>query len=731
MRDGRKARSNGGMMYPLRDRVLGPLLALSLAFGLQPAHAEDATAIASALAASGARDWADAESYARKSGPMAQALIEWQKLRAGQGTWPEYLAFARAHRDWPGMTLLYRRGDALLRRDLPATEIIDWFGPRRPDTVAGAKALVTALRETDAAAAQAELARFWTTQPLTDPESDNFVAIYGADLVGLHDARLSSLLDQGEWESAEIALPLATPAAQNIGRARIALQSGKAGVDALILVLSDEQRADAGLALDRFRWRMRAKMPDLARELMLERSTDAQALRVPEDWAKARADFVREAMRAGDWPLAEKLAAGNFLPEGGEPFIDLEWLAGFAALKQGASDRALGHFTRLQAGVSSPISLSRALYWQGRAHEAAGDKDAARGAYLHAASWQTAYYGQLAAEKLRQPMQPALAVPGLANDSLPEWRDSDLRYNPVWQAGVWLMAAGDTDQAARFFLHLAETAAPEDIGRMARMMLEMHHPWYALRLAKAAAAKGVIYPAAYFPLTGLETKPLGLPPELVMSIARRESEFNHTVSSHVGAQGLMQVMPGTAKEMARKLGEPYDAPRLSKDAAYNARLGAAYLDGLRDRFGPSIALVSAGYNAGPGRSARWINDFGDLRRAADPIEWVEMIPFDETRNYVMRVAEALPVYRARIMGKPAPIVPSFDLSGGGIMPIPPQPPIRLALSKRPPMSERALIHYAAGGVLAEVLGPAPDIQEAKAAVTPAEQPVPAGATATR
>ena len=141
------------------------------------------------------------------------------------------------------------------------------------------------------------------------------------------------------------------------------------------------------------------------------------------------------------------------------------------------------------------------------------------------------------------------------------------------------------------------------------------------------------------------------------------------------ATRLLTELPDTARSMARVIGEPFDLPRLTRDAAYNARLGAAYLDGLRDRFGPSIALVSAGYNAGPGRSARWITDFGDLRRAADPIDWVEMIPFDETRNYVMRVAEALPVYRARIMGKPAPIVPSFDLSGGGIMPIPPQPPI--------------------------------------------------------
>ncbi|MEF9605581.1 lytic transglycosylase domain-containing protein, partial [Paracoccus sp. PXZ] len=314
----------------------------------------------------------------------------------------------------------------------------------------------------------------------------------------------------------------------------------------------------------------------------------------------------------------------------------------------GAPDRALGHFRALEKAVASPISLSRAHYWQGRALEAGGDQAGADAAYAGAAEYQSAWYGQLAAEKLGLPMLPELAVAGRSEATLPDWRGSALRDNPVWQAGTWLLAAGEPDQGARFFLHLAETAAPEDIGRMARMMLEMRLPWHALRLAKAAAAKGAVYPAAYFPLTGLESSPLGLPPELVMAIARRESEFNHTVSSHAGALGLMQVMPDTARSMARKVGEPFDQARLTRDAAYNARLGAAYLAGLRERFGPSIALVAAGYNAGPGRSARWLGEFGDLRGEVDPVDWVEMIPFDETRNYVMRVAEALPIYRARI-----------------------------------------------------------------------------------
>lgn len=736
------------MTYPLRDRmrnrirdrVVGPLLACALALGLAPAKAEDAQVLARALDMSSSRQWAAAEREAQASGPIAMDLIRWQKLRAGQGNWREYLDFVLVHRDWPGMELLYRRGDALLRPDLPPDQVIAWFGTRKPVTLNGAEALIAALTVRDPAAAKAEIQRFWASQPLTKPEAEAFMAAHSPDVLDLYDRRLMTLLDQGEWQSARDMLPVASPEARALGRARIAVQSGQAGVDALILALPPAARADAGLALDRFRWRARARMTNLAQDLMLERSTSAEALRDPVAWAKPRADFARAALRARDWVLAEKLASGHFLPpDGSEAVIDLEWLAGYAALKGGAPDRALGHFTRLQQGVSSPISLSRALYWQGRAQDALGNAPAADAAYRQAASWQTAYYGQLAAEHLRAPMQPALAVPGIASDSLPDWRGSALIGNPVWQTGVWLIAAGDSDQGARFFLQLAETAPPEDIGRMARLMLELRQPWHALRLAKAAAAKGVVYPAAYFPLTGLETQWLGPPSELVMAIARRESEFNHRVASPAGALGLMQVMPDTARAMARKLGEPFDQPRLTRDPAYNARLGAAYLEGLRDRFGSSVALVAGGYNAGPGRSARWLQDFGDLRKTADPVDWVEMIPFDETRNYVMRVAEALPVYRARIMGHPAPIVPSFDLTGGGLMPVPPQPPIRLAFSPRPPMSARALAFMASGGVLAEVIRPALLIEAASVAasapmveaVRPPGPPVPVDVTATR
>ena len=171
-------------------------------------------------------------------------------------------------------------------------------------------------------------------------------------------------------------------------------------------------------------------------------------------------------------------------------------------------------------------------------------------------------------------------------------------------------------------------------------------------------------PRAYFPVVDLGLDEIPVAEELALAIARRESEFDPVVSSGVGAGGLMQLMPGTAQDVTRELGIRYSRDRLFADPSYNARLGTAYLAGLERRFGENPVLVSAGYNAGPGRPLRWMDQRGDPRSAQiDVIDWIEMIPFDETRNYVMRTAESLPVYRARL-GRPDEVIRLTDALKG-------------------------------------------------------------------
>jgi soluble lytic murein transglycosylase len=150
---------------------------------------------------------------------------------------------------------------------------------------------------------------------------------------------------------------------------------------------------------------------------------------------------------------------------------------------------------------------------------------------------------------------------------------------------------------------------------------------------------------------------------LALAISRRESEFDPAARSAADARGLMQVLPSTAKLVAPRVGLSYDAAKLN-DPAYNVRIGTGYLAQLVEQFGPSVALIASGYNAGPGRPKRWMGLFGDPRDpSVDVVDWVEMIPFTETRTYVMRVTESLVIYRAILRGSVGPVDVTGELRG--------------------------------------------------------------------
>jgi soluble lytic murein transglycosylase len=348
------------------------------------------------------------------------------------------------------------------------------------------------------------------------------------------------------------------------------------------------------------------------------------------------------------------------LTSGGD-YAELEFLAGFIALhKLNQAEVARGHFRHLEEGVSTGISLSRAHYWEGRAEEALGRYDAAKRSFEEGAKHQTAYYGLLSAEKLGLALDKSLL-----SDARPaDWRGAGFARSSVLEAGRLLLASGDRSLGKRFLLHLAESLNETELAQLADMALEMKEPHVAVLIAKQAAGRGVILPGAYFPVVGMVPEGLPVSRALAMSIARRESEFDPVVISPAGARGLMQVMPGTAKLMASKTGQEYGLSRLTGDPAYNVSLGAAYLAGLVEEFGTAVALIASGYNAGPGRPRRWIGQFGDPRLAStDVVDWVETIPYSETRTYVMRVVESLVIYRARLRGAVGLVNVTSELMG--------------------------------------------------------------------
>lgn len=624
----------------------------ALAVTPNPARAEDTAALSRALAAIEVKDWVSAVAEGAAAGALSRDIVEWHRLRGGEGKFAEFAAFAARRADWPGMPLLRKAGEATVV-EATAAEVRAYFAPLAPQTGTGALALVAAGGDA------AEIVRAWRNLSLTEAEHAAFLAAHGPELADHHGGRMQMLLDRGLLEQARWMLDLVSANTRAVAKARIALQSDSNGVDALIAAVPPTMAGSAGLARDRAAWRMRRGNPDGAAELMLERSTSAESLGVPDLWAEMRANLVRADLRAGNYSRAYRLASRSQLRAGND-YADLEWLAGYAALKLGDAQAALGHFKALEAAVKSPISMGRAGYWQGRALELAGNADGARAAYAMAAQYQTSYYGLLAAERAGLPPDPALA----GAQTLPDWRGAAFTGTSVFQAAVLLRAAGANTLAKRFFLHLGEGLSDDDLARLAGLALEWKDPHLAVVIAKAAADRGAELVPAYYPLSGMEALDLGIPPELLLAITRRESEFNPEVISSAGARGLMQVMPTTGRETAAKIGLPFTLDRLLTDGEYNSRLASAYIAGLRAEFGPALALVTAGYNAGPGRPRRWMNDQGDPRKdSVEVVDWVEMIPFAETRNYVMRVSESVAVYRARLTGVSTPVKMTDMLKG--------------------------------------------------------------------
>jgi len=618
-----------------------------------PPPSRAAGQLAAALSAAQSGEWGTARARAQNSAPIAADIVHWMALRDGRGSFAEYQEFLDSRSHWPLINTVRREGEALLSTRSPE-EILAFFETREPVSEDGHIARIFAKHDagrTDEAEALA--ATLWQQMPLSGEHELRLLRQYDSALAPHHAARVSMLLWEGNRSAAQRHLERLPEAERRVARARIALQERASGVDALVAAVPASHQNDPGLMHDRFAFRMFAGNSEGAGDLMLAQSRHENGLGRADAWGGQRIRLVRGAMADGDYDRAYDLATPHGL-EDGLFFVDLEFLAGFIALIYlDRPEDALGHFRALRVRSSSPISLGRAGYWEGRAHEAMGDGIAAQAAFEFAAEHQSGFYGQLAADRLGMALDAEL----VNGPDYPHWRETALADSDLLQAVLLLREAGKWHEARRFVLFLARQIEDEAmLGALTDLMLELDEPNFALNIAKIAVQSEIILPRAYFPLTDLAQAELPVPTDLVKAIARRESEFDIAVVSPADARGLMQVLPGTGQMMADRLEIPFQAADLTRDPVLNARLGAAYLEQLRDEFGPSLALVAAGYNAGPGRPRQWVPRLGDPRDASvDITEWVERVPFAETRNYIMRVAESLVIYRARLAGSPQPI----------------------------------------------------------------------------
>ena len=645
------------MRAVLRSSILSAA-ALAVWVSVLPAVASTPPrALGAAMDAVRAGDWDTAVAEGRRAGALGRDVVEWHRLRAGRGDFDEVVDFLARNPDWPGLDLLRRRSEGKVPYGRRAEEVVAFFAENPPQTGAGSIALASALGALGRnGEAEAQLVLAWRTQAMSTGDEALLLQRYGALLRPHHEARLDMLLWENETAAAERILPRVSEGWQRLARARMALRAEAPGVDSLIAAVPPALAADPGLAFERYRWRVSKGRNADAIELAVSR--DPSSLGRPAAWADLRGSLTRWAMREGRPREAYRIAASHGLFEGSD-YAELEWLAGYVALTRlNDPATALRHFQRFRVAVSSPISMGRAGYWEGIAHEALGDAESAAQAFAFGAENQTSFYGLLSAERAGIPMDPNLT----GTKVYPDWKTASFVSSSVFQAAVLLHDAGEAALAERFLTHLSETEDETGVGQLIDFALSLDDPHIALMIAKRAADSGIVVPRGYYPVVDLGVTDPRVPMELALSIVRRESEFDPSVMSGVGARGLMQVMPGTAQEVAGKLAIDFDNGRLLSDPVYNATIGKAYLAELIETFGHNYVLVSAAYNAGPSRPIRWMSERGDPRSdEVDVVEWIESIPFRETRNYVMRVMESLPVYRARLTGQVQPIRLSEEL----------------------------------------------------------------------
>ena len=638
---------------------------------------EDGTQFASAIEAVVVSDWDTAAARAaRVSDPIALEIIDWYRLRAGDGNFAEYERFLTENASWPGLAKIARKGEAVMPATLSNRRVLAYFANRAPQTGQGVLRLAAALPRDEGRAVVVEA---WQEMALSSQARAAFLRDYGRTLNAVHWARLDGLLWAGNRTAAREMLPLVNAGHRALANARLGLQERSNGVDTLISAIPSALQNDAGLAYDRFVWRAKKGYGDSAVELLLARSTSEASLGHPEKWASRRRTYARRAMRGGDAALAYRIASAHQLTSGSS-YADLEWLSGYLSLRKlGNPTRAVRHFQRFRAAIASPISMGRAGYWLGEAYAAAGDEASAYSAFALGARFQTSFYGQLAASRIAAAPDAALAGPAFP----PDWTKAPFLATDSVRAGVLFYFAGEPARAKMFLTLAASQLDLHGRAAMAQLLLDLDEPHIALRIAKGAATHGDVLPTPYYPLHGLAEFAEAVPPELAMSIARQESEMNAAARSPVGAMGLMQVMPATAKKVARGLNISFSEARLGADWQYNARIGTTYLAQMLERFDGAVLLAAAAYNAGPSRAERWIKDYGDPRLpSVDAVDWIEGIPYRETRNYVMRVLEAQFVYRARISGQVGPLTLARELQQNGAVisgandDIPSRPPRR-------------------------------------------------------
>ncbi|MBQ0820649.1 lytic transglycosylase domain-containing protein [Microvirga sp. HBU67558] len=595
------------------------------------------------------------------SQPASQAVVEWFAIRSGFSMGLDrMLTFQKDHPQWPITSQLRRRSeDALLAERRPPFQVRAFFAKQPPGTPAGRVALAFAF-QADGLVQEAneKIRHAWREDTFGSDTERRILDRFPDVLVKAdHRFRMERLLLKENWGGAQRAAALAGKDYELLVKARMAVFQGKKKAEKAFTAVPSSLRGDPSYLFSKALLQRRSNNLTEAAAIIMQAPQDPE-LRVDGDewWAEQRL-ITRALLDKGDPKTAYEVAS-HHAAESPAQQIEAEFHAGWIALRF-LNDPATAsrHFAAVAKTASTPISISRIAYWQGRAAEAAGQGQDAKIYYERAADQPTTYYGQLAQMKLGQ------AITLRKVDPLSEEERAAFDALVPVQAVKLLQQIGEQDLALSLYTDLAQTLTdPGQLDALAGLATAQQNPRAVLAIGKTALQRGFPLDQHAYPLAAIpDFQPVGdeVEPAMVYAIARQESAFNPRAVSSAGARGLMQLMPATAKRTAQRFGVGFDLKRLIEDPSYNAKIGSAHLGELMEDWKGSYILAFASYNAGGGNVIKWVRTYGDPRKPdVDEVDWVERIPFYETRNYVQRVLENLRVYRQRLNDKPIPAIPA-------------------------------------------------------------------------
>ena len=568
----------------------------------------------------------------------------------------EMADFINHNPDWPHLKGIIAIAEQKLPPSMSPTEVVNWFTTYPPVTVAGFGREMEALEALGETQNIPALVRErWTDGEFSNDELATFHTRYN-NILGPDASwqRLDHLLWKNDSTGARRIYPYVDEGMRAVADARLALANQNRNAETFVNNVPSEWRSEPGLLYELLRWNIHNNYDDQANDLLLHAP---EKLGKADAWWDLRQTMIHRAIEKRDFNLAYKLADEHGQTDS-KTLTQGEFLAGWIALRfLNQPEIAHAHFESLYENASTPISRARGAYWLGRTYEVLGNKNDAEQSYESAAALNITYYGQLASARLYEaPVINATPEPKIPSSVRQVFFNHDLI-----RAVERLNAIGEVDRARSFFHAEMEAATQRsDFALLTELAYQIGRPDLAIEAAKAANQKNMLMASGGFPLL-THSLPQTPEPAFIHALIRQESMFNPKAHSPVGANGLMQLMPETAKAVARKLGIKFKESKLG-DEDYNIRLGTTFVQNQLAIFNGSYVLALAGYNAGPHRVHQWMDQIGDPRNPdVDPIDWIEMIPITETRNYVQRIIESLQIYRARLGGGQAPLLILNDL----------------------------------------------------------------------